>query len=255
MTTAPPEAEEGIVVGRFDLGERDRVLRVLSPARGRVGLVARGARGARSRWAGLDIGVGVRFVARRARDAGGLEALLQAEVRDPRVRVRGQLDALALAAYGCEIAGALAREGQAEPRLYGLLETLLLLLDALDGAPGPALRSSFEAKALTFAGVAPLFDRCARCGGALGDEALRFAPGGGGVLHRRCLRDEDGAAVACTVAWCTALEALRRAPMRDAAAGALPPGPPTALGDAIAAHLGWMPGSRAMLDALIQPLP
>jgi len=250
-----PEPEDGIVVGRFDLGERDRVLRILAPGRGRVGVVARGARGARSRWAGLDIGAGVRFVSRRAREASGLETLLSAEVRDPRVRVRGQLDALALAAYGCEVASALAREGQPEPRLYGVLETLLLLLDAIEGAPAPGLRAAFEAKALTFAGVAPLLDRCARCGAALGAGALRFAPGGGGVLHLGCLRDEDGAAAACGPEWCAALETLRRAPMRDAVAATLPLGPPTALGDAIAAHLGWMPGSRAMLDALIQAAP
>jgi DNA repair protein RecO (recombination protein O) len=250
-----PDTETGIVVGRFDLGERDRVVRLLTPERGRVSVVARGARTARSRWAGIDIGAGVTFASRRAREAGGLETLLQADVRDPRLRIRGQLDALALAAYACEVAGALARESQPEPRLYGLLETVLLLLDALGGPPGDALRLAFEGKALTFAGVAPVLDRCARCAGPLAETALCFAPGGGGAVHRSCLRGEDGAVIPCTAEWCRSVEGLRRAPMREALDAAPCDGPVTALGDAIAAHLGWMPGARAMLDALIRSAP
>jgi hypothetical protein len=74
-------------------------------------------------------------------------------------------------------------------------------------------------------------------------------------VHRSCLRGEDGAVIPCTAEWCRSVEALRRAPMREALDAAPCDGPVTALGDAIAAHLGWMPGARAMLDALIRSAP
>jgi DNA repair protein RecO (recombination protein O) len=48
---------DGIVVGRQDYGEADRILRLLTPDAGRVAVIARGARSDRSRWASLDIGV------------------------------------------------------------------------------------------------------------------------------------------------------------------------------------------------------
>lgn len=240
------------MVGRQDLGETDRIVRMLSPWRGRVSVVARHARGARSRWSALDVGVGVRFSSREAR--GGLEPLVTAEVRDPRVRVRTRLETLALAAYACDAAGALAREGEPEPRLYGLLETLLVLLDALDDVPPPSLRPAFEAKLLTFAGVAPVLDRCTACAEPL-DGTARFVPHGGGMRHARCLREEDGAALVVSPAWAQAVEALRRATLRDGLELEVPAGPVSALSHAVAAHLGRELPSRAVLDALIGTPP
>lgn len=243
------EAEDGIVLGRQDLGETDRIVRLLSPWRGRVSVVARHARGPRSRWSGLDVGVGVRFSSREAR--GGLEPLVTAEVRDPRVRVRTRLETLALAAYACDAAGALAREGEAEPRLYGLLETLLVLLDALDDVPPSSLRLAFEAKLLTFAGIAPVLTRCTACVEPL-DGTARFVPHGGGMRHARCLRDEDGSALLVSLPWALAVESLRRVPLREGLDLSLPSGPTTALSHAVAAHLGRELPSRAVLDALIE---
>ena len=60
-----------------------------------------------------------------------------------------------LAQYACELVGAFVHEGQAEPRLYALLETTLLVLDAAHGTPGRGFLAALELKVLTFGGVAP----------------------------------------------------------------------------------------------------
>jgi DNA repair protein RecO len=213
-----------------------------------VGLVARGARRARSRWATLDVGVGMSFRARGAAP-GGLEVLADAEVLDARLRVRSRLETLALAAYACEVSQGFAREGEPEPRLYGLLETLLVLLEALDGPPAVALRLAFEAKLLTFAGVAPVLTRCAACGRAL-EEPLAFLPSG--VHHASCVRAEDIAPLRVPLAWAETLEGLRRTPLREVVDLPTPEGPIEALSSAIAAHLGRVPVTRAFLNGWIQ---
>lgn len=237
----------GIVVGRMDLGETDRVIRILSPELGRVSVVARGARSGRGRFAGADIGVRVRWSARAPADAGGLRPLVSLEVEDPRVRLRASYARIVLAGHACEAVGALARENHAEPRLFGLLETALLLLDATDTDPGSAFRAGIEAKALTFAGIGPALVRCTGCEGALEPE-MRFSAAGGGLRHRGCVTTEDGPAIPMTAEFAGALEAARRAPLAALLDAALPAGPEGALSDAIEAHLGRALATRALID-------
>ncbi|MDP2315321.1 MAG: DNA repair protein RecO [Pseudomonadota bacterium] len=243
----PTKERDGIVIGRQDYGESDRIVRVLTPDEGRVSVLARGARADRSRWAGLDLATRARIRSRPGRT--DLETLVEIEVADPRVGIRGSLERLALAAYACELCGALAREGHPEPRLYGLLEMALLVLDAATEDPGDALRAGLEAKALTFVGVAPVLDRCVVCGGAPEAE-MAFASGVGGLTHLRCAPSE-GSIRYVTREYAAALEAARRAPLRDLLDVRLPPGPADVLHEAVAAHLGRALSSRAVLDALL----
>jgi DNA repair protein RecO (recombination protein O) len=250
MERGPPKPtveRDGIVVGRHDFGESDRIVRLLTPGEGRVGVLARGARAGRSRWAVLDLGCHARVRTRPGR--GDLEPLVDVELLDARVHLRSSLGRLSLAAYACELCGALARDGHPEPRLFGLLEMALLLLDAAEADPGPAFRAALEAKALTFAGVAPVLDRCAVCNEPVANEMV-FAPSAGGLVHRGCAPAEAGLRPV-TAAHAAALEHARRAPLRDVLDGALPPGPTALLHDAIAHHLGRPLASRAVLDALL----
>lgn len=237
----PSVTRDAIVVGRHDYGDSDRIVRILTPDAGRVGVLARGARAARSRWTELDLGVSARVSSRPGH--GDLELLADVVVLDPRVHLRTSLGALGSAAYLCELTGAFARESHPEPRLYGLLETALLLLDALGDDPGPTFRAAFEAKALTFAGVAPVLERCVRCGGAL-EEHMVFDHTG--VAHRRC---GEGRLIPAELA--LALERARRAPLRESLGASLPDGPHGILYEAVVAHLGRPLVSRAVLEAMV----
>lgn len=243
----PPEEAEGIVVGRQDYGEHDRIVRLLTPEHGRVAVMARGARGARPKYGALDLGARVRWA---ARPAHGMRTLASAEVLDGRVRLRNALGRLATAAYAAELCAALAREEHPEPRLYGLLETALLLLDAADADPGPAFLVALEAKALTFAGVGPVLDRCAACGEGV-EPSMVFLPGGGGLRHPRCAAEDEGRVFPVSEAWARAVEAARRAPLRELLDASLPPGPSDALSLAVASHLGRALPSRQVLAVLL----
>lgn len=242
-----PEESEGIVIGRTDYGERDRVVRLLTPDHGRLSLMAKGARGSKPRFSALDLGARVRWAARPGQ---GLRNLVDAEILDGRIRLRASLGRLALAAYAGELCGALAREEHSEPRLYGLLEMALLVLDAADADPGLAFVVGLEAKALTFAGVGPALDRCAACGADV-ETSMVFVPAGGGLRHPRCAADDDGPVLPVSEAWARAVQAARRAPLRDLLDTGLPPGPTNALALAVAAHLGRALPSRAVWEALI----
>lgn len=240
-----PVALEAIVVGAIDTGEADRVVRLLTPGLGRVHALARRARAPKPRFGGV-LDLGNRLGVKVAPGRDGLWHLHEATLHDGRLHVRDDLDRLALLAYACELCGGLAAAGQAEPRLYGLLETAAVLLDALDGPPGPAFRAGLEAKALTFAGVLPRLDACVACGEPPGDGPLGVDPQRGGLLHAACA----SAPIAVERAFLAAIEAARRQPLRESLDAALPPGPRGLLAACAEAALDHPLRSRAVLDSL-----
>ncbi len=198
----------GVVVGHVDLGEADRIVRILTAAEGRIAVVARGARSSRKRFAGL-LDLGMRIRVSRAYGRGKLPRLADAELVAAVDRARTDIERLAMLAYGCELAGKLAGEGSPAPKLARLLVVWLELLEG-EARPGVASRQGFEAKALTFAGLLPDLTTCAACGEPVETtDAPRF-DFETGVVHPEC-----GSGASVSAAGLHALEALRRTPLFD----------------------------------------
>ncbi len=248
MAVAGSAEHVGIVVGRIDQGETDRIVRLLTPDLGVLAMWARGARRGRSPWAVLDLAARVRVRVRATR--GELVSLQGVEVEDPRLHLRGSFLRAAHAAYFCELAAALSGQDHAEPRLYGLLDMALLLLDATTTDPANAFRVGFEAKALTFAGINPVTERCIACTRPLGTRMV-FAPSAGGVFHPDDAPGDAVGLVSTEASYLAAIEAARRRPLRDSLDVALPHGPDL-YGEVVTAHLRRVLPSRAVLSALIE---
>jgi len=237
----------GIVVGSVDVGESNKVVRLLTPDRGRVALMARGARSSSKRFAGvLDLGTTVD--AELGRGRGRLAVLQSADrVTGPK-RSRRDLDRLALLAYGCELCDALCAEDEPAPKLHGLLAHWIDILEG-DTTPGEGARLALEGKALTFAGLAPALRHCASCGAPLDDPAV-FDVSGGGGRHSRC-----GGGVQGPASTLAQFERLRRTPLADIVGE--PPfeaGPfRWSLSRMVEAHVGRALRSRSLLVDLAAP--
>jgi DNA repair protein RecO (recombination protein O) len=231
---------DAFVVGQVDLGDADRMWRLLDAAEGRVSVVARGARKSRRRFVGIELGTRVRIV----RGRGSLPSVVSAERMAGPVRARTSVERIALLGYGCELCAALAPEGGAAEKLFLLLESWLAVLEG-ESAPGVASRMALEAKALTFAGLAPSLAACAVCGAAIADPAVWDAESGG-ALHARCGGGRPIGASDVLV-----LEELRRTPLAETTARAVPPSlPPWLLSDFVQHQLGRALHSRALLESI-----
>ncbi len=215
----------------------DRILKLLTPTEGKIGAFQRLGR---RKPAGLDVGVRARLHLRHGRD-GGLDTLVDVKVEDPRIHLRSGYGRLALSQYGCELVGALSREAHAEPKQFGLLDTWLVLLDALRADPSVSLAAALELKALTFAGVGPALDRCGACGGPV-EPVMHLEPAGGGAVHARC---GGGVVVAETVL--AELERLRRTPLRELVDGVVSPLVGEVAAGLVRAQLGRELASRELL--------
>ena len=240
MTSGRPPLD-AYVVGQLDLGDSDRVWRLLDPHEGRVSVVARAARKSQRRFAGIELGTRVRV--ERGRGTGSLVSVVSAERVAGPVRARTSFQRIALLGYGCEICAALAPEGGAAERLFLLLEAWLALLEG-DADPSTASRFALEGKALTFAGLAPALSACAVCGAAISDPAV-FDHEAGGAQHARC---GGGRPVPATDL--VQLDVLRRTPLADTPGMSVPASVGAWLLSDFAQHqLSRALKSRALLEA------
>lgn len=241
------ETYEAVVVGLQDYREADRIVRLLTAERGRVDALARRARSSRRRFAGvLETGNHIRVDVKRGR--GSLDFLEDAELVDARLHTRADLDRIALAAFACELCAGPARVDSPEPKLYGLLQTALVVLDACASAPSEGFRAGLASKAATFAGLRPHLVACRVCNEP-SEEPMCWAPLHGGAAHVHC--DPGGNRVDLT--WLQAVEHCRRTPLRQLVDHPLPPGPLATLTHAIEDQLGRPLQSRRLLDQLTAP--
>lgn len=234
-----------LVLSRQDHGEADRIVRLLSAERGRSTAIARSARRAGARFGAALEPLSLVELGLRAR-AHSMDVLEHVDLVEPHLRLRDDLDRLSHAAHAAEVCGGLAREEHPEPRLFGLCQTALLVLDAATAAPGAAFRLGLEAKALTFAGLLAPLDRCAACGRPARSEdegpwLLTVAEGA--ALHAGC----GASGTTCSASFLIALEAARRRPLQESLDLDLPEGPRWALAERVEAQLNRPLRARALL--------
>jgi DNA repair protein RecO (recombination protein O) len=174
---------EAIVLTRFDLGEADRVLTLITPAGGKLKAIAKGIRRPTSRLGGsLEPFAELTVALARGRT---FDVVTQVSVRHAWLRLRDSLESAATAWYLAELADRSLEERHAAEPLYALLRRAYELLDA-GMAPGRVARW-YEMHLLDELGMRPEVDRCVECDRVLGaNERFRWVPALGGVVCERC---------------------------------------------------------------------
>ncbi|MGH2348332.1 MAG: DNA repair protein RecO, partial [bacterium] len=170
----PVYKAEAIVLRRHNLGEADRIVTLLTRDQGKFGVVAKGARKPKSRFAGrLELFTHLRALLAVGRS---LDVVSQVDVVEAFGPVRQDLTRLGYASLAAEVIDRATVERQAAPELFGLLRDALQLIR--DDDPERAALW-FLARTLVLTGYAPVIDRCVMCGRRwTEDAAFSFALGG-----------------------------------------------------------------------------
>jgi len=176
-------ATDAIVLTRFDYGEADRILTLLTPGSGKLKAIAKGIRRQKSRIGGsLEPFAELRLALAHGRT---FDVVTQVEVIHPWLRLRDDLVSFGTASYMAEMADRTQEERHASESIYLLLKRGYEILDA-GMAPGRVARW-FEMRLADDLGVRPEVDRCVECGRLIeADERYRWVPPLGGVLCERC---------------------------------------------------------------------
>jgi DNA repair protein RecO (recombination protein O) len=174
---------EAIVLSRFDLGEADRVLTLITPDAGKLKAIAKGIRRPTSRLGGsLEPFAELTVALARGRT---FDVVTQVSVGHAWLNLRDSLESAATAWYLAELADRSLEERHAAEPLYTLLRRAYELLDA-GMSPGRVARW-YEMHLLDELGMRPEVDRCVECDRVLeAEESFRWVPPLGGVLCERC---------------------------------------------------------------------
>ena len=176
-------ATDAIVLSRFDYGEADRILTLLTPMSGKIKAIAKGIRRPTSRIGGsLEPFAELRLALAHGRT---FDVVTQVEVIHPWLRLRDDLVSFGTASYIAELADKTQEERHTAESVYLLVKRAYEILDA-GMAPGRVARW-YEMHLADELGVRPEVDRCVECGRLLdADELYRWVPPLGGVLCQRC---------------------------------------------------------------------
>lgn len=207
-----PYSARALVLRVRPLGEKDRILTLFSPEKGRFGAVARGARSPKAKLAALSQPfVLARFLLAKGRS---LDLVTQAQIETAHPRLTQDALRSAWAIFGCELADHLPEES---PDAEGF-ELLLVFLNALDGSQTnencEAAGVWFESQWLAHQGYAPQIGFCVACDAKISPgnengEKIWFSPQMGGTLCSNC-RHNDSASEAVGVETLRALHRLSR---------------------------------------------
>jgi len=180
---------EAIVLRRTDFGEADRLLTAYTPRRGKLKLIAKGARKPSSRKSGhVELFALGQFMVAVGRE---LDIVTQAETLNPFLPLREDLLRTTYAYYVAELADAFTAERDENQLLFDLLgEAFGSLCTAQDLALAARY---YELHLLGLVGYQPQLFVCGGCKELLRPELNYFSAADGGVFCRNCGHDRVGA--------------------------------------------------------------
>ena len=256
----PTLETEALVLRIVDFGESDRIAHLLTPATGRITVIAKGAKRSKRRFPGtLDLFHHLEVRIERRRPTA-LARLDQARLLDAWTTLRRHPRRFALACHLVELVDRLAPEGVG-PREAGPLfaAALEVLRAAAQREPDARLRAFLELRVLDAVGLRPELRRCVRCGRDAqggGAATVAFHVGEGGPLCSAC-RGGDGGVLALHPGTLRALEQGLRLPIDQLDRLALGREPiaeaRTLLERFLRFHVGFEMRSQRVLEALLAP--
>lgn len=154
---------DGLVVREYELGEHDKMLTLLTPAYGRIPVIAKGARSLRNKY--MTPARLFTYANYELHRRGDMTWLRSAEIIEPFPQLEREITRLYLAQYLADLACELSGEG--EPAVDILRLTLNSLYAVCRGIKDQRLiKGTFEWRAAGYSGYLPELGDCHVCGAA-----------------------------------------------------------------------------------------
>lgn len=176
---------EGIVLGHFDLGEKDRIITFYTKERGKLRAVAVNLKALKSNLAGsLDLFIHSRLEIYKGSSIARIKSCRPLNTFYP---LRMDLLRLAAASYAGELVLQFTQEEDGNEGLFLLFLTTLNLLTKKEAQELELILRVFELRSLALLGYFPILDRCLLCQFPLDQlKSLVFSPKEGGILCYDC---------------------------------------------------------------------
>lgn len=190
----PHVSSPAIMLRAIEHGDYDKIVTFFTLKRGKISLIAKGAKKSLKRFAGVLELFSVLNVVWSYGRGKGLPILQEASVVDPFEQIRIDVTKTAYASYWCELVYVWMEQGQRQISIYRLLEHTLDHLNS-GSLPEHTLHVTFQLRFMGISGFKPSLDHCNNCRAPLdrfGRSAVAFDVRRGGVLCEKCTPQGPG---------------------------------------------------------------
>ena len=177
---------EAIVLKYTDYLETSRIVTFLTPDRGKLSGLVKGAKRPKSRFGSSLEPITHIEILFYGKEGRSLNNITQTDIIESFDALKRDFDKLAYGGYIVELCDVFVQEGEESSELFSFtLESLRLLSDWTGDLA--LLATGFALRFLALVGFAPSLDMCARCGGSTVEcGKVCFSPDEGGVLCGNC---------------------------------------------------------------------
>lgn len=175
---------EGIIISEVDYKENSKIINILTPELGIIGLIARGTKKIKSNLSGVTSKLTYGYFHINYKE-NKLSNLIEVDIINSFKNIRTNLDKISYATYLLELSS-LAYKHEENKEIYNLLIASLKKIEE-DFDP-QVITNILELKLLVYLGIKPIIDSCVNCGTK--DNIVTISSYKGGYLCKNCVNNE-----------------------------------------------------------------
>lgn len=178
---------KGIIIGRTNYGEADRILTIMSSEHGKIRAIAKGVRKIKSRSGGhVELFGVVDFILANGR---GLNIVTSATLTWYPHQLASDYNRLGVAYLFSSMINGLVDESEPHAEVYDLLVASLQALES--SGIEPQLELWFKLRLLDALGYKPHLEGCSVCGESRKEASYYISPERGGLVDQSCRNSGD----------------------------------------------------------------
>lgn len=178
------EKIEGIVVSELDYGETSKIINIITPNHGIVGIMAKGSKSMKSELRSVTGKLTYGYFNLYYKQ-DKLSTLMNVDIIDNLRNIRKNIDRISYATFILELAEQIIKQHPGS-EVYNLLVASLIKIN--EGYDPMVITNILELKYLDYLGVMPIIDSCALCGGQTSISTLNSSSGG--YVCNKCRTNE-----------------------------------------------------------------
>jgi len=175
---------EGIVISEVDYKESSKIINVLSPTEGIIGILARGTKKIKSNLLGVTSKMTYGYFHVNYKE-NGMSTLIEVDVIDSFKKIRQSIDLISYASYLIELSSMVYKHDM-DNQIYNLLISSLKKIN--EGYDYEVISNILELKLLEFLGIKPVIDSCVSCGNKF--DIVTISSYKGGYVCKNCVYNE-----------------------------------------------------------------
>lgn len=175
---------EGIVVSEIDYKESSKIINLLTPEYGVIGLIARGTKQVKNKLSGVTSKLTYGYFHVNYKE-NGLSTLIEVDVINQFKNIRKSIDLMSYSLYLLELSDKVSKH-EGDKSIYNVLIASLKKID--EGYDYRVITNIFELKMLDYLGIRPIIDECVNCGNKT--DIVTISSYRGGYLCKNCVKNE-----------------------------------------------------------------